>query len=76
MRSPVRNLIGLGGFFLIWEAAARLDLVSAKTIPPASTVLTRLYELKWAARSPGNRIVNFTRNGEKQFAALFGVGTE
>src|ERR1700716_3807030 len=41
-----------------------------------AAILTRLYELKWAARSPGNRIVNFTRNGEKQFAALFGGGME
>ncbi len=39
-----------------------------------AAILSRLYELKWAARSPGNRIVNFTRNGEKQFLALFAVG--
>jgi hypothetical protein len=41
-----------------------------------AAILSRLYELKWASRSPGNRIVNFTRNGEKQFAALFGVGEQ
>src|SRR3954454_5098421 len=41
-----------------------------------AAILSRLYELKWAARAPGNRIVNFTPNGEKQFAALFGVGEE
>jgi hypothetical protein len=41
-----------------------------------AAILSRLYELKWAARSPGNRIVNFTRNGEKQFAVLFGVDGE
>ena len=30
--------------------------------------------LKWAARdsAPGSRVVNFTRNGEKRFAELFG----
>src|SRR3954462_15790594 len=39
-----------------------------------AAILSRLYELKWATRAPGNRIVNFSRNGEKQFAALFGVG--
>src|SRR3979411_3002849 len=39
-----------------------------------AAILTRLYEVKWAARSPGTRSVNFTHNGEKQFAALFGVG--
>ena len=38
-----------------------------------AAILNRLYELKWASRAPGNRIVNFTRNGEKQFSALFGV---
>jgi len=38
-----------------------------------AAILDRLYELKWAARAPGNRIVNFTRNGERQFAALFGL---
>jgi DNA-binding transcriptional ArsR family regulator len=41
-----------------------------------AAMMTRFAELKWAARdpAPGSRIVNFTRNGEKQFAALFGVG--
>jgi DNA-binding transcriptional ArsR family regulator len=40
-----------------------------------AAMMTRFAELKWAARdpAPGSRIVNFTRNGEKQFAALFGV---
>jgi DNA-binding transcriptional ArsR family regulator len=39
-----------------------------------AAILTRLTELKWAARdaAPGSRVVNFTRNGEKRFAALFG----
>ena len=41
-----------------------------------AAILSRLYELKWATRSPGNRIVDFTRNGEKQFVALFGVGEQ
>ena len=38
--------------------------------------MTRFTELKWAARdpTPGSRVVNFTRNGEKRFAALFGNG--
>ena len=41
-----------------------------------AAVMTRLTELKWAARdsAPGSRIVNFSRNGEKRFAALFGNG--
>jgi len=32
-------------------------------------------KLKWAARdaAPGSRVVNFSRNGEKRFAALFGL---
>jgi len=38
-----------------------------------AAILNRLYELKWATRAPGNRIVNFTRNGEKQFSALLGA---
>jgi len=39
-----------------------------------AAVMTRFTELKWAARdpAPGSRVVNFTRNGEKRFAALFG----
>jgi DNA-binding transcriptional ArsR family regulator len=39
-----------------------------------AAILTRFTELKWAARdpTPGSRIVNFTRVGEKRFAALFG----
>ena len=39
-----------------------------------AAILTRFAELKWATRdtTPGSRVVNFTRNGEKRFAALFG----
>jgi DNA-binding transcriptional ArsR family regulator len=46
-----------------------------------AAMMTRFAELKWAARdsAPGSRVVNFTRTGEKRFAALFGkveqVGT-
>ena len=38
-----------------------------------AAIMTRFTELKWAARdpAPGSRVVNFTRNGERQFAALF-----
>ncbi len=41
-----------------------------------AAILTRFAELKWATRDavPGSRIVHFTRNGEKRFAALFGAG--
>jgi DNA-binding transcriptional ArsR family regulator len=41
-----------------------------------AAVMTRFTELKWAARdaTPGSRIVNFSRNGEKRFASLFGTG--
>ncbi len=39
-----------------------------------AAMMTRFTELNWAARdgAPGSRVVNFTRNGEKRFAALFG----
>jgi DNA-binding transcriptional ArsR family regulator len=39
-----------------------------------AALLTRFTELKWATRdtTPGSRVVNFTRNGEKRFSALFG----
>jgi DNA-binding transcriptional ArsR family regulator len=39
-----------------------------------AAILNRFTELKWAARdaTPGSRVVNFTRSGEKRFAALFG----
>jgi DNA-binding transcriptional ArsR family regulator len=41
-----------------------------------AVMMNRFTELKWAARdaAPGSRVVNFTRNGEKRFAALFGNG--
>jgi DNA-binding transcriptional ArsR family regulator len=41
-----------------------------------AAMMTRFTELKWAARdsTPGSRVVNFSRNGEKWFAALFGNG--
>jgi DNA-binding transcriptional ArsR family regulator len=39
-----------------------------------AAMMTRFTELNWAARdsTPGSRVVNFTRNGENRFAALFG----
>jgi DNA-binding transcriptional ArsR family regulator len=39
-----------------------------------AAMMTRFAEMKWAARdpAPGSRVVNFTRNGEKHFAELFG----
>src|SRR3984885_5054827 len=39
-----------------------------------AAMMTRFTELKWAARdsTPGSRVVNFSGNGEKRFAALFG----
>jgi DNA-binding transcriptional ArsR family regulator len=41
-----------------------------------AALMARFTDLKWAARddAPGSRVVNFTRNGEKRFAALFGNG--
>src|ERR1700751_3494312 len=38
-----------------------------------AAMMSRFAELKWAARdpAPGSRVVNFTRAGEKRFAALF-----
>src|SRR3954453_22800623 len=39
-----------------------------------AAMMTRFTELKWAApdRMAGSRVVNFSRSGEKRFAALFG----
>ncbi|MGE5157704.1 MAG: ArsR/SmtB family transcription factor [Gemmatimonas sp.] len=41
-----------------------------------AALMARFAELKWAARdsTPGSRVVNFSRTGEKRFAALFGNG--
>ena len=41
-----------------------------------AAMMARFTELKWAARdpAPGSRVVNFTRTGEKRFAALFPNG--
>ncbi|WP_407175203.1 ArsR/SmtB family transcription factor [Bradyrhizobium sp. STM 3562] len=41
-----------------------------------AALMARFTELKWAARdpTPGSRVVNFSRTGEKRFAALFGKG--
>lgn len=38
-----------------------------------AALMARFTELKWAARdsTPGSRVVNFSRTGEKRFAALF-----
>ncbi|WP_029586559.1 helix-turn-helix transcriptional regulator [Bradyrhizobium sp. URHD0069] len=42
-----------------------------------AAMMTRFTELKWAARdtTPCSRVVNFSRNGEKRFTALFGEST-
>src|SRR5437763_9231689 len=39
-----------------------------------AAIMTRFTELKWAARdsAPGSRVVNFSRTGQKRFAALLG----
>jgi DNA-binding transcriptional ArsR family regulator len=41
-----------------------------------AAMMSRFAELNWAARDsvPGSRVVNFTRTGEKRFAALFPNG--
>ncbi len=41
-----------------------------------AALMQRFTELKWAARdpAPGSRVVQFTRQGQKRFAALFGDG--
>ncbi|SIO50463.1 transcriptional regulator, ArsR family [Bradyrhizobium erythrophlei] len=41
-----------------------------------AAMMSRFTELKWAERdsAPGSRVVNFSRTGEKRFAALFGNG--
>jgi DNA-binding transcriptional ArsR family regulator len=41
-----------------------------------AAMMNRFTELKWAARdaTPGSRVVNFSRAGEKRFSALFGTG--
>src|ERR1700704_2144553 len=43
-----------------------------------AALMSRFTELEWAARdaAPGSRVVNFTRTGEKKFAALFGVNED
>ena len=43
-----------------------------------AAIMARFTELKWAAResAPGSRVVNFSRIGEKRFAALFPNGAD
>ena len=43
-----------------------------------AAIMARFAELKWAARdtAPGSRVVNFSRNGERRFAELFGQSEE
>ena len=40
-----------------------------------AAIMRRFTEMNWAARdtTPGSRVVNFTRTGERKFAALFGA---
>ncbi|MGY4308014.1 DNA-binding transcriptional ArsR family regulator [Bradyrhizobium sp. USDA 4369] len=43
-----------------------------------AALMKRFTELKWAARdpTPGSRVVNFSRAGEKHFATLFGPAND
>ena len=41
-----------------------------------AAILDRLYELKWAKRRTGSRVVAFTPKGETQFKELFGTPGE
>lgn len=36
-----------------------------------SALLDRFYELRWATRAEGTRIIQFSRSGERRFRALF-----
>jgi NitT/TauT family transport system permease protein len=45
LRPFVRNLIGLGGFLLIWEGAVRLGLIEWVFLPPPSDVAKQLVGL-------------------------------
>ncbi|GAB2751006.1 ABC transporter permease [Amycolatopsis magusensis] len=45
MRPLIRNLAGLAGFFLLWEAVVRAGLVNAIFLPPPTTVFARAIEL-------------------------------
>lgn len=45
MRPYIRNLIGLAGFFLIWEGVVRLDLIERVFLPTPTDVVARLVEL-------------------------------
>ena len=61
-------------FDAIAEAVKDADIVETDAGTLGAAIMTRFTELKWAARdaTAGSRVVNFTRNGEKQFASLFG----
>lgn len=45
MRPVIRNLIGLGTFFLLWESTVRLDLIDRVFLPTPSDVALRLGDL-------------------------------
>ena len=45
MPKIVRNLIGLAGFFAIWEGAVKLGLVAEHSLPPPHVVAARLVDL-------------------------------
>ena len=58
---------------------SRLPLrAAAFVVLTCTTILGVSGWREWAARdaTPGSRVVNFTRTGEKQFAALFGSGKD
>ena len=52
----------------------RRTLLKSIGMTAGAAVMYRYTFLIWGARAatPGSRVVNFTRTGEKRFAALFG----
>jgi NitT/TauT family transport system permease protein len=45
LRPFIRNLIGLAGFFLLWEGAVRLNLIERVFLPTPTDVLAKLVDL-------------------------------
>lgn len=45
MTRILRNLAGLTGFLLVWDAAVRTDLIDERFLPPPSTVSSAVFDL-------------------------------
>jgi|GEM_PF-5920625 len=69
--APDHLVIDAGALTLTNCGRSFVDRLGVDVGALGTPFLNRFFELGWAKREPGTRIVNFSRNGETEFNKLF-----